>query len=240
MTKKSSSKKPALTKQQAKTQRIAAGAVMVVFVLLAGYYAISGKDPLGLFVPEDTTPVTVPDTVGSGGDWWRVYFTDPKRLSDSRDLRGSVPEKLIALIDAAEESIHIASFEFNLTPVAEALITAHKRGVDVKWVTDDEHGIEAEVIDPRTLVPFDKATVVESVCKTGRLVIVHEAVRRSGFGAEIAASVAESEAFGYLQAPIARVANPGVPVPHGSALHQYALPGKEDIVAAVRRVMSYG
>lgn len=102
-----------------------------------------------------------------------------------------------------------------------------------------DQGIDVEVIDVRTLVPFDKQTLLDSVRKTGRLVIVHEAVRRGGAGAEIAAAVAESEAFGYLQAPIVRVANPGVPVPHSAALHKLALPGKEDIAAAVRRVMGY-
>jgi pyruvate/2-oxoglutarate/acetoin dehydrogenase E1 component len=103
-----------------------------------------------------------------------------------------------------------------------------------------EKGVDAEVIDLRTLVPFDRATVIESVRKTGRLVIVHEAVRRAGFGAEIAASVADSDAFGYLRAPIVRVANPGVPVPFSTALHERALPWKEDVVAAVQRVMAYG
>jgi pyruvate/2-oxoglutarate/acetoin dehydrogenase E1 component len=100
-------------------------------------------------------------------------------------------------------------------------------------------GVSAEVIDLRTLVPFDRQTVISSVCKTGRLVIVHEAVRRAGFGAEIAAAVADSEAFEYLLAPIVRVANPGVPVPHSKALHPLALPSKDAVVAAVRRVMQY-
>jgi len=81
--------------------------------------------------------------------------------------------------------------------------------------------------------------VIRSVCKTGRLLIVHEAVRRCGFGAEIAAQVIDSEAFGHLLAPIARVANPGVPVPHSKALHKHALPRREDIIAAARRLMQY-
>lgn len=102
-----------------------------------------------------------------------------------------------------------------------------------------EDGVAVEVIDPRTLVPFDIDGVMESVCKTGRLVIVHEAVRRAGFGAEVAAAVMGGEAFGYLMAPIERVANPGVPVPHSEALHRLALPGEEDVIAAVRRVMAY-
>ena len=101
-------------------------------------------------------------------------------------------------------------------------------------------GISVEVIDPRTLVPFDKDAVVNSVCKTGRLVILHEAVRRCGFGAEIAATVAaDSEAFDNLKAPIARVANPGVPVAFSQGLHKYALPGSDDLIGAIRRVMKY-
>ena len=102
-----------------------------------------------------------------------------------------------------------------------------------------EEGVDAEVIDPRTLVPFDRDTVVASVCKTGRLVVAHEAVKRAGFGAEIAATVVDSDAFGYLQAPIVRVGNPGVPVPFGVALQKHAAPDVEDIIAAVRRVVSY-
>jgi pyruvate dehydrogenase E1 component beta subunit len=162
---------------------------------------------------------------------------DPVIFFEHRDLYG--------LRDAVPEEIYTVPFGEAAVrrPGSDVTIVAYSNMVVVAEETAEEladEGIDVEVIDPRTLVPFDKETVVASVCKTGRLVIVHEAVRRSGFGAEIAASVAESEAFGYLQAPIARVANPGVPVPHGSALHQYALPGKEDIMAAVRRVMSYG
>lgn len=100
-------------------------------------------------------------------------------------------------------------------------------------------GTSVEVIDLRTLVPFDRDTVVGSVSRTGRLVVVHEAVRRSGFGAEVAATVAASEAFGSLKAPIERVGNPGVPVPHSVHLNERVLPGKDDVVSAVRRVMEY-
>ena len=100
-------------------------------------------------------------------------------------------------------------------------------------------GVDVEVIDLRSLVPFDGETVVASVSKTGRLAIVQEAVRRTGFGAEVAAFVAGSDAFQYLKAPIARVANPGVPVPHSKALHERVLPGKSDVVAAIRQLMAH-
>jgi phosphatidylserine/phosphatidylglycerophosphate/cardiolipin synthase-like enzyme len=73
-----------------------------------------------------------------------VYFTDPQHINDPSNLAGSIPETLIAYINQAQRTIYIAAFEFNLTPVAEALIAAKQRGVDVKWVTDDENGIGAD------------------------------------------------------------------------------------------------
>ncbi|MBN1580863.1 MAG: hypothetical protein JXA89_09190 [Anaerolineae bacterium] len=125
-----------------------AGAVIVL--IFGCLYLVSGKDPLGFFEPVEETPVTstpLPDTVGSGGDWWQVYFTDPNNQNDASNLTGSIPEKLIGYINDAKSTIHIASFEFNLTSVAEALIAAHKRGVDVRWMTDDEYGLEADEED---------------------------------------------------------------------------------------------
>ena len=99
-------------------------------------------------------------------------------------------------------------------------------------------GIEAEVVDPRTLVPLDATTLVESVKKTSRVVIVHEAHRRAGPGAEIAALLAE-EAIGYLDAPVVRVATRNVPFPYNPDLEQFILPTVQDIVDAVSGVVTY-
>ncbi|GAB4429861.1 MAG: alpha-ketoacid dehydrogenase subunit beta [Anaerolineae bacterium] len=99
-------------------------------------------------------------------------------------------------------------------------------------------GISVEVIDPRTLVPFDTAAVVESVKKTNRAVIVHEAHRRAGPGAEIAALLAE-EAIGYLDAPVVRVATKNVPFPYNPELEQFILPTVDDVAAAVAGVVRY-
>ncbi|MBC7242714.1 MAG: alpha-ketoacid dehydrogenase subunit beta [Anaerolineae bacterium] len=96
-----------------------------------------------------------------------------------------------------------------------------------------QEGIEAEVIDPRTLVPLDKETLIRSLAKTGRVVIVHEAHKRAGPGAEIAAVLAE-EAVEYLDGPIVRVAAKNVPIPYSPVLEEEVLPGAEDILAAVR------
>ncbi len=97
-------------------------------------------------------------------------------------------------------------------------------------------GIEAEVVDPRTLVPLDKAAIFGSVKKTGRLVVVHEAVKRGGFGGEIAGIVAE-EAFDHLDAPIKRVAGRNVPIAFNELLERKAIPDVEEIVAAVRSLI---
>ncbi len=94
-------------------------------------------------------------------------------------------------------------------------------------------GIEVEVIDPRTLVPLDLETIVQSVARTHRLVVAHEAVKHGGFGAEIAAQVQEA-AFDELDAPIARVGAPFAPVPFSPPLEDSYLPGRAHIAAAVR------
>jgi pyruvate/2-oxoglutarate/acetoin dehydrogenase E1 component len=100
----------------------------------------------------------------------------------------------------------------------------------------ESDGVSLEVIDPRTVSPLDIDAIVNSVKKTGRLVIAHQAYEQGGIGAEIAARVQE-EAFDYLDAPIQRVAGKNVPVPYNEALERAALPGKEDVVEAVRRVI---
>jgi phosphatidylserine/phosphatidylglycerophosphate/cardiolipin synthase-like enzyme len=74
-------------------------------------------------------------------NWWEVYFTDPFTINDPNNPAGSIEEKLIQFIDSAQVSVHIASFEFNLPRVADALIAAKARGVDVRWITDDENGL---------------------------------------------------------------------------------------------------
>ena len=98
-------------------------------------------------------------------------------------------------------------------------------------------GIEVEVVDPRTLVPLDEQAIVASVKKTGRLVVVHEAVRDYGFGAEFVARVVEGPAFDYLDAPPARLGGVAAPIPYNPNLERAAVPQVEDIIRAVRRAV---
>jgi acetoin:2,6-dichlorophenolindophenol oxidoreductase subunit beta len=97
-------------------------------------------------------------------------------------------------------------------------------------------GIEAEVIDPRTLVPLDLDAIVASVRRTHRLVVAHEAVEHGGFGAELAAQV-QAAAFDDLDAPVARVGAPFAPVPFSPPLEDAYLPGRAEIVAAARSTL---
>ena len=113
-------------------------AVLLATLLLVAALLLAGC--------EDGTTST-PQPTREGGEeqsWWQVYFTEPDRLGNPDQIEGSIEAALIERIDAAQESIHIAAFEFNLTPVAEALIAAKGRDVEVQWVTDDEHGLEAD------------------------------------------------------------------------------------------------
>jgi pyruvate/2-oxoglutarate/acetoin dehydrogenase E1 component len=97
-------------------------------------------------------------------------------------------------------------------------------------------GIECEVIDLRTLKPYDLHTIVQSVKKTGRLLVAHEAPLIGGYGAEIAAAIAQSEAFAYLEAPILRLGGADVPIPYNRTLERAATPQAEDIATAARKL----
>ncbi|MEW5957155.1 MAG: dehydrogenase E1 component subunit alpha/beta [Chloroflexota bacterium] len=100
-------------------------------------------------------------------------------------------------------------------------------------------GTEVEVVDPRTLKPYDEKTIVESVKKTGRLIVVHEAPLMGGFGGEIAGLISQSEAFAYLEAPIVRLGGKDVPVPYNRTLERAMVPQVENIVETARQLVKY-
>ena len=117
-------------------------------------------------VPETPTPVPL-------AGWWEVYFTDPLAINNPNAFAGSIEEKLIQWINAAQVSIHIASFEFNLTPVAEALIAAKNRGVDVKWITDDEYGLKIDSEPERRQFSLLMGAGIEVKDDAGREAFMH-------------------------------------------------------------------
>jgi phosphatidylserine/phosphatidylglycerophosphate/cardiolipin synthase-like enzyme len=119
-------------------------------------------------VPLTETPIPAP-----AAKWWEVYFTDPLTINNPDVLAGSIEERLIEFINNAQTSIHIASFEFNLTPVAEALIAAKNRGVDVKWVTDDENGLKFDTQPGRGQFALLTAAGIEVKDDAGRSALMH-------------------------------------------------------------------
>ncbi len=101
----------------------------------------------------------------------------------------------------------------------------------------EEDGIHVEVIDPRTLVPLDRGTIIQSVIKTGRALVVHEAVKTGGFGGEIVSTLVESDAFYHLKAPIIRLAGEDVPIPHNEMLERAAVPSAQQIKDAIYKLV---
>ena len=133
-----------------------------------------------------------------------------------------------------------------VVPLGKAAV--HREGTDVTIITygrmlpmcmdaaaqlEKEHGISVEIVDPRTLVPLDKETIIASAKKTGRVLIVHEACQTGGFGGELAAVIADSEAFYYLDAPIKRYGGLDVPIPYCPELEKNVVPTRDNVIKKV-------
>ncbi|HAJ36689.1 MAG TPA: alpha-ketoacid dehydrogenase subunit beta [Chloroflexi bacterium] len=157
-----------------------------------------------------------------------VIFVEHKLLYRTK---GSVPEGYYTTPLSQSE---VKRSGRDLTIVATSLMVVRALEAATKLA---EEGIEVEVVDPRTLKPLDADPIVRSVSKTGRVLIVHEAVKTGGFGGELAAVIAESEAFDYLDAPIRRLAGLDIPVPYNRELERRMVPQVEDIVTAARRLV---
>src|SRR5437588_8557999 len=157
-----------------------------------------------------------------------VVFLEHKVLYFAK---GPVPEGdytvPLGVADVKREGKHVTVVGVH-TMVGKALKAAEQLA---------EEGIELEVIDPLTLVPLDEQTIIDSVKKTGRLIVTHEAYTRGGYGAEIISRVVNS-AFDYLDAPPQRVCARDVPVPYNATLETAALPQVEDLVAAARALVN--
>ena len=101
-----------------------------------------------------------------------------------------------------------------------------------------QDGIEVEVIDPRTLLPLDTETIINSVTKTGRLLVVHEACQTGGWAGEVIASVVGSPAFDYLDTPVRRLGGRDIPIPYNRGLEKFAIPQDADIEAEIRMMVT--
>jgi len=156
-----------------------------------------------------------------------VIFVEHKLLYK---IRGPVPEEPYTIPLSSAE---VKRAGHDLTIIATSIMV--RRSLEAAEQLARE-GIEAEVVDPRTLKPLDEETLVRSVKKTGRVLIVHEACKTGGYGGELAAMIAGSEAFDYLDAPIVRLAGRDMPIPYNRNLEYHTVPQVEDIVEAARQL----
>ena len=176
--------------------------------------------------------VTMPSTAADAAGLLRSAIADPNPVVfvENKTLyfrKEEVPD--------GQEPIPLGRANV-VRPGRDVTVVALSRLVGESLAAAEElarEGIEAEVIDPRTLVPLDLEAIVESVRKTHRLVVAHEAVVHGGFGAEIVAQVQEA-AFDELDAPIGRVGAPFAPIPFSPPLEDAYLPGRLEVAAAVR------
>ena len=184
----------------------------------------------GLKVVMPSTPYDVKGLlISSIRDGNPVVFVEQKLLYKTKGLVPEEPYTIpIGVADVKREGR-------DLTIVATSIMVT--RSLEAAEQLSQE-GIEVEVVDPRTLKPLDLETIVFSVKKTSRLLIVHESCKTGGYGGEIAAQIAESEAFGYLDAPIIRLAGRDMPIPYNRTLEYHTVPQIEDIVERARQLVN--
>jgi pyruvate/2-oxoglutarate/acetoin dehydrogenase E1 component len=154
-----------------------------------------------------------------------IIFVEHKLLYKTK---GPVPEEQYTI---PLGSADVKREGRDLTIVATSIMV--KRSLEAAERLAEE-GIEVGVVDPRTLKPLDEETIVHAVKKTGRVLIVHEACKTGGYGGELAAVIAESEAFDYLDAPVVRLAGRDIPIPYNRTLEYHTVPQVERIVEAAR------
>jgi len=146
------------------------------------------------------------------------------------DLEGSIPEESYT-IPLGNADVKRKGKDITVIATSAMVLEALAAAVEL-----EKQRIDVEVVDPRTLVPLDKKTLVDSVKKTGRVVIAHEACRTGGVGGEIA-SVLADEAFPYLKAPIKRIGAPDIPIPSNPELEALYFPNRRDIISKIRELL---
>jgi pyruvate dehydrogenase E1 component beta subunit len=158
-----------------------------------------------------------------------VIFIEHESLYGAR---GEVPDDDDHLLSFGEAAVRREGDDVTIIGILRMAQTAEKAAKELAG----EHGVEAEVIDPRTLRPLDLDTILESVRKTNRVVIVEEGWPHGGVGANLAALIQE-QAFDYLDAPVERVTGADVPMPYSKRLEQAAMPHSEHVVSAAMATM---
>jgi pyruvate dehydrogenase E1 component beta subunit len=147
-------------------------------------------------------------------------------------IRGEVPESDNGVVDFGEAAVRREGSDVTIVGILRMVEVAQQAARTLS----EEHGIEAEVIDPRTLRPLDLDTILESVQKTNRVVIVEEGWPHGGVGANLAALI-QGQAFDYLDAPVERVTGADVHMPYSKRMEQAAIPHAEHVVSAALQTL---
>jgi pyruvate/2-oxoglutarate/acetoin dehydrogenase E1 component len=183
----------------------------------------------GLKVVFASTPTDV-----RGLLWSAIYDDNPVIFFEHRilyPLKEDVPEELEP-IPIGKARVHREGDDVTVVATGRLMHESLKAAEQA-----ESEGVSVEVVDPRTLLPLDEETIVESVKKTNRCVVAHEAVVRMGFGAEIAALV-QHAAFDWLDAPVERVGAKFAPIPFAPVMDQFVVPHAADVLEAIRRTVA--
>ena len=227
--------------QMAKTRYMSGGAVKVPLTVRALYGAGTSSGAThsetlySLFAHMPGVKVVAPSNPYDAKGLLITAIRDdnPKLFMEHRllyDVSGHVPEGSYTVPLGVANLVREGC---DVTVVATGLMV--RKAAEAADELEPE--LSVEVIDPRTLVPLDEEAILRSLQKTGRLVVVDEDYERCGFSAEVAALAAE-KGFRHLEAPVARVATPNVPIPYNPKLERHVLPGKEKIIRTIRTVAS--
>ncbi len=160
-----------------------------------------------------------------------VLYFEHKHLY--RRIKGEVPDTEYTT-PFGKARVHRAGSDLTIVTWGAMVYTAD----DAATAVASKDGTSVEVLDLRTIIPWDRDAVLESVSRTGKLLVLHEDTRTAGFGAEIAATVGE-ESFEYLDAPVLRLAAPDTPVPFSPPLEKAFIPQVDDVVQAIERLAAY-
>jgi acetoin:2,6-dichlorophenolindophenol oxidoreductase subunit beta len=185
----------------------------------------------GLKVVFASTPTDV-----RGLLWSAIYDDNPVVFFEHRTLYGikeQVPDELEP-IPLGKARIHREGSDVTVVATGRLVHEALAAAVEA-----EQAGVSVEVVDPRTLLPLDEETIVESVKKTTRCVVAHEAVTKMGFGAEIAAIV-QYGAFDWLDAPVERVGAKFCPIPFAPVMEEWVVPQQQDVLDAINRTVGRG
>jgi pyruvate/2-oxoglutarate/acetoin dehydrogenase E1 component len=166
--------------------------------------------------------------------WSAIYDDNPVVFFEHRTLypiKGEVPE-VLEPIPLGKARIHRQGTDVTVVATGRLVHESLKAAEDA-----EKDGISVEVVDPRTLLPLDEETIVESVKKTTRCVTAHEAVTRGGFGAELAALI-QHAAFDWLDAPVERVGAKFAPLAFAPGMEQWVVPHADDVLEAIRRTVA--